>query len=181
MRDEKKWVKELSDFFVKDENWNIACDTVGAVKQVESYWENLFWQNVYQHSRDLLDEGLWEVRKEENDGVYFHPKKDKYKVEENCGIQLSCDEEDWCWYAIWIEEDAYKRSQKITFVEFFKEKGLQRGDSDYFYKPKVAPYLDRAQLGKEALNNFEGAKFLVSETVKFIEQTDVRNILLTLK
>lgn len=87
MRNNQKWIKELSDFFAKDENWDIACDTVSAVEQVESYWKSLFWENVYQQSRELLDEDLWEVRQEDEE-VDIHPKCDKYKVEESCCIML---------------------------------------------------------------------------------------------
>ena len=183
MTNDKKWIKELHDFFVKDENWDIACDTVSAVEQVESHWEKLFWQNVYEQSRMVFGEDLWEVRTED-EYVEIYPKKDKCKVEESCGITLGCDEDDGCWYAIWIEKGEYKHIQKKAFIEFSEQKGLQEGGDktcESYFSPRVIPYLDRVQLGKMAKNNFEDAKKLVEETVEFIRQNDVRNFLLTLK
>ena len=179
MRDNQKWIKELHDFFVKDENWDIACDTVGAVEQVESHWKSLFWQNVYQQSRELFGEDLWEVHREDEQ-VEIHPKKGKYEVEKSCSIVLSCDKEDGCWYGIWIEMGDYEPSQKEAFIEFSENKGLLEGGEGTFYRPQVAPYLDRAQLGKVAKNNFEDAKKLVEETKEFIDE-EIRNFLLTLK
>ena len=77
MRDNQKWIEELHNFFVKGENWDIACDTVGAVEQVESYWKQLFWNNVLEQSRKLFDEKLWKIYDYEEQ-VDIHPINDKY-------------------------------------------------------------------------------------------------------
>jgi len=173
MINDKKWIKELHDFFVKDENWDIACDTVQAVSEIETYWKQLFWEKVLEQSHELLDEKEWEILEYE-DQVDIHPIKDKNKYMEHYYITIQCDEDDGCYYA--IESD--KRNKKLT--EFSDNIGLLRAD-ELFYKPQITPYLDRAQLGKAAKNNFEDAKKLVTETVEFIELNDVRNFLLTLK
>jgi len=178
MSDEQKWIKELSDFFAKDKNWSIACETVSAVEKVEAYWISLFWDHVYQQCREVLDENLWEVRKE-NEEVDIYLKYDKYKVEESCYIIITCDEEDGCWYGIWREKDDYTPAQNKNIEQFSESQGLIVCD-ETLYRSQVTPYLDKAQLGKEIKNNFESANKLVKETADFIQNSKVREMILGL-
>ena len=93
---------------------------------------------------------------------------------------LLCDKEDGCSYGIWIDRDGYSRSQSKAFEEFSEQKGLVEGDES-FYRPQVAPYLDRAQLGKVAKNNFEDAKKFVKETVQFMQGSNIRDAMLGMR
>jgi len=140
MSNNQKWIKELSDFFAKDENWDIACETIEAVERVETYWKEQFWLNVYQQCCEQLDENLWAVRRD-GEQVDIDLKYDKYRVEESCCIMISCDEEDGCSYGIWIDQDDYKHSQHKEFANFSEAHGLAEGDG-CFYRPQVAPYLE---------------------------------------
>jgi len=179
MGNNQKWVKELSDFFVKDDNWEIACDTVCAVEQVESYWKGLFLEKVYQKSRELLDGNLWEVRKVDKE-VDIYPRYGKHEFEESCCIIISYDDDDGCWYGIWIDSEGYKPSGKKKISEFSKEQGLEEGEY-LFTRSQVAPYLDKAQLGKEAKNNFKDTEKIVTEAVKFMQDSNVRDVILGLR
>jgi len=175
MRDNQKWIKELHDFFVKDENWDIACDTVKAVSEIETYWKQLFWGNVLEQCYELFDEKMWKVFDYE-DQVDIHPINDKYKHMEHCCVTIKCDEVDGCWYGIWSD---LKRNHK-KIAEFSEGIRLSSGD-ELWFKPRVHPYLDAAQLGMDAKQNFEGAKELAKQTGKFIEEYKIRDFLLNLK
>jgi len=184
MNDDQSWKEKLSGFFLENNHWKTACDTVDAVDAVHKYWRNQFWEVTKKTLHDNLeDPALWEFELDTDDGdVSLYPK-DK---NDRC-VQISVNEDEGGYFGIWVDKNIsiHRNSNAYKKLEFLaKDKFGFEYQDEGFFKLNVIKNLHEKLIKRDSIykirdNEFKDAIKLATQTSDFIKNGNIHELLLS--
>lgn len=186
MIERQLYLKELNEFFLESDNWQMALHTLEAVNEICPYWRAEFWGRVLSAVRSNVDVHDWNIYLRDK-GIEMYPII-VGKTIKTCCISVSYDDTSNGYYGIWFNKSISmhsKSNNKKLFVEITNNY-LPEINKSFYYKPDVQPHLyemlnDNIELFNLVKSGFIKADEFGEKISKFINDSGIHRIFTEMK